>query len=80
MTKLAPTRLVGLIMGVWFLAASMGNYMAGRAVKLTTTMQMDHFFLLMTGIPVAMGILLFILAKPVERMLARSHEESVGGH
>ncbi len=80
MTKLAPTRLVGLIMGVWFLAASMGNYMAGRAVKLTTTMQMDHFFLLMTAIPVAMGILLFVLAKPVERMLARSHEESVGGH
>ena len=29
MTKLAPVRLVGLIMGIWFLAASVGNYAAG---------------------------------------------------
>jgi proton-dependent oligopeptide transporter, POT family len=28
-TKLAPTRLVGLMMGVWFLSISLGNYVAG---------------------------------------------------
>jgi POT family proton-dependent oligopeptide transporter len=28
-TKLAPVRLVGLMMGVWFFATAMGNYVAG---------------------------------------------------
>jgi POT family proton-dependent oligopeptide transporter len=71
MTKLAPSRIVGLIMGVWFLAASVGNYLAGRAVGLTQTMSMDGFFLLMTAFPVVIGVLLLVLAKPVQRMLTR---------
>ena len=29
MTKLAPKRLVGLVMGIWFLAAALGNKLAG---------------------------------------------------
>ena len=29
MTKLAPQRLLGLVMGIWFLAAALGNKMAG---------------------------------------------------
>ncbi len=29
MTKLAPARLAGLVMGIWFLAASLGNKLAG---------------------------------------------------
>jgi len=28
-TKLAPPKLVGIMMGVWFLAASLGNKLAG---------------------------------------------------
>jgi POT family proton-dependent oligopeptide transporter len=76
MTKLAPSRIVGLIMGVWFLAASVGNYLAGRAVGLTQTMSMDGFFLLMTGFPVVIGVLLLILAKPVQRMLSSEDEKA----
>jgi POT family proton-dependent oligopeptide transporter len=30
-TKLAPQRMVGLMMGVWFLSISAGNYLAGFA-------------------------------------------------
>jgi len=30
-TKLAPGRLVGLMMGVWFLSISAGNYLGGWA-------------------------------------------------
>ncbi|HUR59976.1 MAG TPA: peptide MFS transporter [Opitutaceae bacterium] len=29
MTKLAPARLVGVVMGIWFLAAALGNKLAG---------------------------------------------------
>ena len=31
MTKLAPARIVSLMMGVWFLGASVGNFMGGQA-------------------------------------------------
>jgi proton-dependent oligopeptide transporter, POT family len=79
MTKLAPARIVGMIMGVWFLAASVGNLMAGLAVGLTETMRMDNFFLLMTLIPLFIGVVLFLLAKPVQRMLARSDQSPAPG-
>ena len=29
-TKLSPARMVGLMMGVWFLALSIGNFIAGQ--------------------------------------------------
>ena len=29
MTKLAPQKLLGLVMGIWFLAAALGNKLAG---------------------------------------------------
>jgi proton-dependent oligopeptide transporter, POT family len=80
MSKLAPARLGGLIMGVWFLAASLGNYMAGRAISLTKDMTMDSFFLLMFAFPVVFGLILFALAKPVQRMLAQNDEPRVSGH
>ena len=34
MTKLAPARVVGLMMGVWFLGASVGNFIGGPAGRL----------------------------------------------
>ncbi len=33
-TKLAPARLVGIMMGVWFLAAALGNKLAGYPLRL----------------------------------------------
>ena len=34
MTKLAPARIAGLMMGVWFLATSVGNFIGGRISSL----------------------------------------------
>ena len=38
MSKLAPARIAGLVMGVWFLALSVGNYLAGMAASVYETM------------------------------------------
>ena len=35
MTKLAPSRLVGLVMGSWFLASAAGNFLAGKIAQAT---------------------------------------------
>jgi POT family proton-dependent oligopeptide transporter len=48
MTKLAPQRLLGLVMGIWFLAAALGNKMAGvMAGEFTSTdgYALSSFFL-----------------------------------
>ena len=38
MTKLAPAKLLGLVMGIWFLAAALGNKVAGlMAGEFTST-------------------------------------------
>ncbi len=68
MTRLAPRRTVGLIMGVWFLATSLGNYMAGRAVGLTQSLSPGRFFLIMTIVPVTLGVILLALAGAVRRL------------
>ena len=79
MTRLAPGRAVGLIMGVWFLATSLGNYVAGRAVGLTQSMSLERFFLMMTIVPVSIGVILLVLARPVRRQLELDQVEALVG-
>jgi POT family proton-dependent oligopeptide transporter len=62
MTKLAPPKLLGLVMGIWFLAAALGNKLAGvMASEFTSTdgNALAGFFLIQTlWVGVAMVILL----------------------
>jgi POT family proton-dependent oligopeptide transporter len=79
MTRLAPGRTVGVIMGVWFLATSLGNYMAGRAVGLTQSMSLGRFFWMMTIVPVSIGVILLVLARPIRRLMAHEQVEALVG-
>ena len=44
MTKLAPARIVGLMMGVWFLATPVGNYIGGRVGGLYESLPLPALF------------------------------------
>ena len=44
MTKLAPARIAGLMMGVWFLATSVGNFIAGRLSGFYEAMPLPDLF------------------------------------
>ena len=44
MSRLAPARIAGLVMGVWFLALSVGNYLAGMASSVYETMPLPTLF------------------------------------
>ena len=74
MSKLAPERIGGLVMGIWFLAASVGNFLAGQAAGFAEPIKHVTFFTVMVLLPAALGIVLFILTRPIKRMLARSGE------
>jgi POT family proton-dependent oligopeptide transporter len=70
MSKLAPVRIAGLIMGVWYLSLSVGNYMAGMASSVYETMPLATLFTIVTGTALAAALVLALLIRPMRRMLA----------
>ena len=71
MSKLAPARVAGLVMGVWFLATSVGNYMAGMAASVYETVPLPTLFTLVTATAIGSGVVLVLLIRPIRRMLER---------
>jgi POT family proton-dependent oligopeptide transporter len=71
MSKLAPARVAGLVMGVWFLAAAVGNYLAGMAASVYETMPLPTLFTLVTVIAFGTALVLALLVRPIRRMLER---------
>ncbi len=70
MTKLAPTRAMGFIMGVWFLSISIGDWLAGRAGSMFESMPLHKLFGLSALIPIAAAVVLALLVKPTRRLMA----------
>jgi POT family proton-dependent oligopeptide transporter len=68
MTKLAPSRIVGQIMGVWFLAAAIGNYIGGEIASLFEAFPLPQLFGTVAVVNIAIA-LLFALAVPRVRKL-----------
>ena len=72
MSVLAPYRIAGLVMGVWFLALSVGNYLAGMASSFYETLPLTTLFTIVTATALATAVVLTFLIKPIRRMMARS--------
>jgi len=68
MTKLAPVRIGGLIMGFWFLALSAGNYVGGRIAGLYESWTLPALFGAVATFGIAAGIVMFLIARPVTRL------------
>jgi proton-dependent oligopeptide transporter, POT family len=72
MTKLAPMRYAGLMLGVWFLASSVGNFIGGNVSGFYETFTTDQIFMAVAAFVAVMGVILTLFVKPIKRMLARS--------
>jgi POT family proton-dependent oligopeptide transporter len=71
-TKLAPKRFVGQMMGAWFLATSLGNLIAGRIAgefDPNAVGQMPGRFLQMVILPVGVAIVIIALSRPIKKMM-----------
>ncbi len=68
-TKLAPARIAGLTMGVWFLSISVGNFFAGRMASFYESMPLEKLVGYAGGTGVAVGVLLLLISRPVTRMM-----------
>jgi POT family proton-dependent oligopeptide transporter len=71
MTRLAPARIVGLTMGVWFLALSVGNYLGGRVGGLYESFSLPGLFGAVAAFAAGAALGLALLIRPIRRMLAR---------
>jgi proton-dependent oligopeptide transporter, POT family len=71
MSVLAPVRIAGLVMGVWFLALSVGNYLAGMASSFYETLPLPTLFSIVTATALATAVILVLLIRPIRRMVAR---------
>ena len=71
MTKLAPARIAGLTMGVWFLATSVGNYLGGRVGGLYESFSLPGLFGAVALFALGAAVVLALLIRPIRRMLER---------
>jgi proton-dependent oligopeptide transporter, POT family len=69
MTRLAPVRIAGLMMGVWFLATSVGNFIAGRVSGFYESMPLPGLFMAVAIFGLVAGIVMLFFAKPIRKMM-----------
>ncbi len=69
MTKLAPARVGGFLMGVWFLSISAGNYLGGRMAALYEALPLPWLFGAAAGLAFAAAAVLALLRGPIQRLM-----------
>jgi POT family proton-dependent oligopeptide transporter len=82
MTKLSPRRYVGQMMGIWFLATSLGNIIAGLVGGSVDPEKLEQTPTLFTWTAAALFIsaaVLAILAIPIARMMRNVEDEKFDG-
>jgi POT family proton-dependent oligopeptide transporter len=69
MTKLSPRKLVGQMMGIWFMAAAMGNLTAGLVAGEMENLGLVELFGYVALIAIAAGLLLLAISRPVRNLI-----------
>ena len=78
-TKLAPTKMVALLMGLWFFATALGEFLAGQFAALTDKIargEIFHlfggqadFYLVLVVVPLLAGCVLFAVTPWLRRRM-----------
>ncbi|MDQ2899684.1 MAG: peptide MFS transporter [Acidobacteriota bacterium] len=69
MTKLAPVRVASLMMGVWFLADSVGNYIGGRLASVYEAFPLTALFGIVGASAIVLAMVLALLVPPMKRLM-----------
>jgi POT family proton-dependent oligopeptide transporter len=68
-TKLAPRRVVGLLMGVFFLSNALGNKLAGWSAGFISTTPLPTLFGATAAVTLGAAVVMVLLIKPVQRLM-----------
>ena len=67
-TKLAPTRLAAMLMGLWYTANAVANYLAGTLEAMLTSSQIPLYWFLV-GSSIGAGVILLLLTPFVKKLM-----------
>jgi POT family proton-dependent oligopeptide transporter len=70
-TKLAPGRMVSMLMGMWFLSNFFGNYLSGYIGTFWDKWPKERFFLLLTVLGVGAGLAIFGISRWLRRIMGK---------
>ncbi|HKY32940.1 MAG TPA: oligopeptide:H+ symporter, partial [Candidatus Polarisedimenticolia bacterium] len=73
MTKLAPARVAGQMMGIWFLALSAGNFIGGQVAGLFETFPLPGLFGAVAAVSLLCTIAAAALIGPIRRLMSGVH-------
>jgi POT family proton-dependent oligopeptide transporter len=68
-TKVAPVRIVSMMMGMWFLSSFFGNLLSGYIGVFYDRMPKEAFFLLLTVLGLGTGAAIWAFNKPLRRAI-----------
>jgi proton-dependent oligopeptide transporter, POT family len=72
-TKLAPVKIVGMMLGVWFLADSVGNKAAGFAAGFISSAPLPQLFGVIAAVCLGASAVAFLMIKPVRGLMGGVH-------
>jgi proton-dependent oligopeptide transporter, POT family len=64
-SKVAPARMLSLMMGVWLATSFAGNFLAGWLGSYWSAMAKPDFFLMIAAIGTAAAILVWLIGRPL---------------
>jgi POT family proton-dependent oligopeptide transporter len=70
MTKLAPARAAGFLMGIWFLSLSIGDWLAGKAASVYSSVPLPTLFGSVACFTLLAAVLMALLVKPTVRLMS----------
>jgi POT family proton-dependent oligopeptide transporter len=68
-TKLSPPRIVGFMMGVWFLATALGNYVAGWVAGFLENRTFSEVFMIAFATAGVVTLILAVLIPVIKRLM-----------
>jgi proton-dependent oligopeptide transporter, POT family len=68
-SKVAPARMVSMLMGLWLATSFTGNFLAGWLGSFWSSMDKMTFFAMIAGIVAAAGIVIFLFNRPFEAVI-----------
>jgi POT family proton-dependent oligopeptide transporter len=70
-SKVAPARMVSMMMGVWFMSNFFGNYLSGYLGTFWEVWSRETYFVVLTGMGVGAGVLMFVIARPLQKIVEK---------
>jgi POT family proton-dependent oligopeptide transporter len=69
MSKLAPARVAGLMMGVWFLGSAFGNFIGGRLAGFYEAWALPDLFGGVAAFGIAAGVVMLVFSPKIKRLM-----------